>query len=630
MADPAPTPTPGAVAGASPTVANLPERIAREHLRLARRQIGRIPLANGLIELFLCWLVLRLGHPSLALLWFAALFGTQLARWHFVRQLRQGAPGDPQALLRRLTTFLLLIGALRAAMVPLVFLHPPQIEHFMLTMVYVGLVAGTGASVGGEVRPFLAYAGLVGGSLALAWALQGGTDGAWVSALIVLLILVLAANLRDQRDGLHQFVKLACDNEQLAESLRLARDAAEAASLSKTRFFAAASHDLRQPLHALSINATTLELLASRQTDPLIKELSNSINRALGQSNALLDSLLEISKLDAGAVKPQTRSVDLAQLLAGVREEFAALAAQKGLQLLIELPHLHVLHDRQGQPAAPLLAATDPQLLRRILSNLVGNALKFTHTGRVTLSVQRLGPGPHAGWLGLAVTDTGPGIAAAEQSRVFEEFYQLDNTGRDRNQGLGLGLAIVQRTAALLGAPLRLSSTPGQGTTVALSLPPSAADAPPPDDLGRLGPVQPGMLAGLRVLLVDDELEIQRSLQGLLTQLGCTARCVSDLAQAVAQLDAGFAPQVLLIDHRLRGERGTEVIASLQARLGPVPAVLVTGDTEPALIQAARAAGHRVLHKPVQGHLLASLLQELASGGAAPGLQAAGPGAQPA
>jgi len=212
---------------------------------------------------------------------------------------------------------------------------------------------------------------------------------------------------------------------------------------------------------------------------------------------------------------------------------------------------------------------------------------------------------------------------------VFEEFYQLDNTGRDRNQGLGLGLAIVQRTAALLGAPLRLSSTPGQGTTVALSLPRSAAAAPPPDDPTRPGPVQPGMLAGLRVLLVDDEVEIQRSLQGLLTQLGCEPRCVSDLAMALAQLDGGFAPQVLLIDHRLRGERGTEVIAALQARLGPVPAVLVTGDTEPALIQAARAAGHRVLHKPVQGQLLASLLHELANGGAALGPQPAGPRTQP-
>ena len=621
MADPTPAAAAALGAGPAAALADLPDRIAREHLRLAQRQIGRIPLANGLIELFLCWLVLRLGHPSLALLWFAALFGMQLARWRFVRQLRQGAPGDPRALLRRLTSFLLLMGVLRASMVPLVFLHPPQIEHFMLTMVYVGLVAGTGASVGGEVRPFLVYAGLVGGSLALAWALQGGTDGAWVGALILLLITVLAANLRDQRDGLHQFVKLACDNEQLAESLRQARDAAEAASLSKTRFFAAASHDLRQPLHALSINATTLELLARRQTDPLIKELSNSINRALGQSNALLDSLLEISKLDAGAVKPQPRTVDLATLLAGVREEFAALAAQKGLQLQVELP---------DNTAAPLLAATDPQLLRRILTNLVGNALKFTTTGRVTLSAQRLGPGPRAGWLGLAVTDTGPGIAVAEQTRVFEEFYQLDNTGRDRNQGLGLGLAIVQRTATLLGAPLRLSSTPGQGTTVALSLPPSAADASLPDDANRLGPVQPGMLASLRVLLVDDEPEIQRSLQGLLTELGCEARCVADRALALAQLDAGFTPQVLLIDHRLRGERGTEVIAALQARLGPVPAVLVTGDTEPALIQAARDAGHRVLHKPVQGQLLANLLQELAGTGAAAVLPPAATGPQAA
>ncbi len=595
----------------------LPDRIAREHLRLAQRQVGRIPLAYLLIDGFLCWLVVRLGLPLPALVWVLALLSVQLVRWLLVRGLQADQVADPRPVLRRLSQLLLGLGLLRVAMVPLVFSQPVHTEHYMFTLVYLGMIAGTSASVGGQLRPFVAYGALVGGSLAVAWAWAGGPAGAWVGTLIVCLLVVLALHLRDQAMGLRQFVKLALDNERLAESLRAARDASEAASQSKTRFFAAASHDLRQPLHALAINATTLELLATRQANPLIKDLSHSINRALAQSNGLLDSLLEISNLDANAVRPQLQVVDITALLTAVREEFAALAAQKGLALQLDLP------DAGG---GPVLAQTDPTLLRRILINLVGNALKFTARGSVTLRVLRPAPAPgRPAWLRLVVEDTGPGMAPAEQVHVFEEFYQINNTARDRSLGLGLGLAIVRRTAGLLDAPLRLRSAPGQGTALSLDLPPALAGALPAADLPGTQLVAPGMLAGLRVLVVDDELEIQRSLQGLLGQLGCEVHCAGGSAEALAGLDAGFRPQLLLVDHRLRGEQGTEVIQALQTRLGPVPAVVVTGDTEPALIQRARAAGHRVVHKPVQGQVLARVMLELV-----PGLASAVPLVRPA
>ncbi len=613
-------PLPGQTVGAdidAEVARALPDRIAREHLRLAMRQVGRIPLAYALIDGFLCWLVVRLGLPLPALLWVAALLSLQLVRWWMVRGVQADQVADPRPVLRRLSLLLLGLGLLRVAMVPLVFAQPVHTEHYMFTLVYLGMIAGTSASVGGQLRPFVAYGALVGGSLALAWAWAGGPAGAWVGTLIVCLLVVLALHLRDQASGLRQFVKLALDNQRLAESLRAARDASEAASQSKTRFFAAASHDLRQPLHALAINATTLELLATRQGHALIKDLSHSINRALAQSNGLLDSLLEISNLDANAVKPQLQVVDIAALLAAVREEFAALAAQKGLTLQVSLP------DAAG---GPVLALSDPTLLRRILINLVGNALKFTTQGSVTLRALRPAPTPgRPQRLRVVVEDTGPGIAPTEQVHVFEEFYQINNTARDRNLGLGLGLAIVRRTAALLDAPLRLRSAPGQGTALSLDLPPAAASAAPTPEPAAGVVVEPGMLAGLRVLVVDDELEIQRSLRGLLGQLGCEVLCASGSAEALAGLEAGFRPQMLLVDHRLRGEQGTQVIQALQASLGPVPAVLVTGDTEPALIQRARAAGLRVVHKPVQGQVLARVLLELA-----PGLAAAVPMVRPA
>jgi signal transduction histidine kinase len=576
----------------------LDERIAREHLRLAQRQIGRIPLPNALIDLFLCWMLARVDLLWMGLLWLVFLLALQGSRWWFVRGLDPQAATDPRLALRRLTATLIGLGVLRGALLPVLFMRPVQTEHYMVTLVYVGMMAAAAASVGSQVKPFAAWSILACGSLALAWAFQGTADGLWLGLLIAALIAMLAGYVRDQGDGLEAFVKLAHDNEMLAESLRVAHEASETASMSKTRFFAAASHDLRQPLHALAINATTLELIAQRQSDPLIKELSHGINRALSQSNGLLDSLLDISNLDANAVKPQLQSVDLVALLHSVRDEFAALAAQKGLELRLVLP------------AHACVARTDPDLTRRILNNLIGNALKFTGAGSVSLSTRRCLSGEGITKVELVVADTGPGIPADEQERVFEEFYQIGNTSRDRSKGLGLGLSIVKRTAALLGVQLRLDSEPGQGTRIALRFDQADSEPALEVDRGEADKVVTDMLAGVRVLLVDDEVEILRSMQTLLAQLGCTTRCASGGAQALAVLGDGFAPQLLLVDHRLRGESGTEVIALVCAALGPVPAILVTGDTEPATMQLARAAGHRMIHKPVSGQVLARALRD--------------------
>ncbi len=585
--------------------ADLAQRVAREQLRLIQRQVGRLPLASALIDVFICWVVARVGLLGPALLWLSVLLAVQVWRWMEVRRAIARPTADPQVALRSLSTVLMLLGVLRGSLALVLFSRPVQVEHYFFTMVYVGMMAGAVGSVAGLAWPFFVWGALACGTLAAAWMAQGTADAIWQGVLILVLLVMLTGHVRDQRKGLEQFIKLAYDNERLAESLRAARDQAESASLSKTRFFAAASHDLRQPLHALSINATTLEILARRDANPMIRELSQSINRALNQSNSLLDSLLDISNLDADAVKPQLRATDLGALLASVREEFAALAARKGLALTLEVP--------TTATTTAALAWTDPDLLRRILNNLVGNALKFSHAGGVTLGAARVPESDGVAAWRVFVSDTGPGIAAAEQERVFEEFYQIGNPSRDRSKGLGLGLSIVKRTAALLGAPLQLTSRSGAGTCVELRLMPAETPQGAPADAPEEATddaLDTGMLAGLRVLVVDDEAEILSSLQGLLAQLGCEVRCAPDGNAAVAWLAQGFAPQVLLIDHRLRDESGTDVIARVAAVLGPVPAVIVTGDTEPATIQLAHAAGHRVIHKPVQGAQLIRALRE--------------------
>ncbi len=512
---------------------------------------------------------------------------------------------DRIAALPKLVCGFTLNGLTIAPIVPLAFTAPDNVAPLLVGIMLVAGCAVGAASVAGSQRAFVGFCSLPFVLMVVGWAWRGDTLGIALCVGIVTLYLVLFASVRDHGRNLRELMGLVEDNARLSGALEAERDRAEAASEAKTRFFAAASHDLRQPLHALSINATTLEILARRDANPMIRELSQSINRALNQSNSLLDSLLDISNLDANAVQPQLRATDLGALLASVREEFAALAAQKGLALTVDVP------TTTTTTAAPAL--TDPDLLRRILNNLVGNALKFSHTGGVTLGAARAPESDGASAWRVFVSDTGPGIPASEQERVFEEFYQIGNPSRDRSKGLGLGLSIVKRTAALLGAPLQLTSRSGAGTCVELRVMlaeiPQDASADAAEEAAD-GALETGMLAGLRVLVVDDEAEILNSLQGLLAQLGCEVRCAQDGHAALAWIAHGFAPEVLLMDHRLRDESGTEVIARVCAVLGPVPAVIVTGDTEPATIQLAHAAGHRVIHKPVQGTQLIRALRE--------------------
>lgn len=247
---------------------------------------------------------------------------------------------------------------------------------------------------------------------------------------------------------------------------------------------------------------------------------------------------------------------------------------------------------------------TDADQFLRILGNLVDNAIKFTRDGGVALSAQRAPDGRVL----VRVSDTGPGIPEAERERVFEEFYQCGNPSRDRSQGLGLGLAIVRRTAVLLGATLTLTATAGGGATFEVSLPAASAptdvadDAPvavAPDGSGR---------APMSVLLVDDEREASSALCTYLRQLGWQARGVSTGGEAQRALDGGFAVDVVVLDYRLRDETAVDVMARLRASHAGLPIVIVTGDTAAPRLRELSALGVGVLHKPVDGDRLARAL----------------------
>jgi signal transduction histidine kinase len=372
--------------------------------------------------------------------------------------------------------------------------------------------------------------------------------------------------------------------------LRSRKDEAERATLAKSRFLAAASHDLRQPMHALGLFIA--ELNQHAHLAPETRRLVRQIAASAEAMENLLDSLLDISKLDAGVFQPNLRTFPLQPLLDRLATDFAPLAEERRLRLRVR--------------PTPAWVESDPALLERVLINLVSNALRYTQEGSVLVACRARG-----GTLRIEVRDSGVGIAPEAQEIVFHEFVQLENPERARNKGLGLGLAIVRRLTDLLGHRLTLRSRVGAGSVFAveLSLAPAQGMTAEPD-----GERPPGDLAGTRVAVVDDDPLALTSLHSLLLSWGCLVYPADSLENLTMELATrGIIPQVIVSDYRLRGPRtGVDVIRALRNRFDPdLPAILISGDTAAETLREAQTEGLVLLHKPVRPAKLRALLNRL-------------------
>jgi Na+/proline symporter/signal transduction histidine kinase/CheY-like chemotaxis protein len=376
--------------------------------------------------------------------------------------------------------------------------------------------------------------------------------------------------------------------ERTAE-LEASRAEAEAANLGKTRFIAAASHDLLQPLHAARLFTAALI-----DRDPN-NDLGGKIDASLGAVESLLDALLDISKLDAGAFKPDKRPFALQALFDSLGTAFAPVAARRDVDLVLVPTHAFV--------------DTDPAFLRRILQNLLSNALRYGgvegRPHRVLLGCRREG-----GSLRIEVKDNGPGIPADKQQIIFEEFVRLQpEEDRPRaERGLGLGLAIVDRIARMLDLPVRLASAPGMGSTFSVlvpEVPAVAAKLEPSTPLPR-----PPAEAERFVLCIDNEASVREAMATLLRGWGCRVATAASLDEAFAATSAGLPDLVLADLHLDEGPDGLEVIDTLRQRWQrPVPAALITADRDPTLRALARAQQIELLHKPLKPAALRALLR---------------------
>lgn len=408
--------------------------------------------------------------------------------------------------------------------------------------------------------------------------------------------------LHELQEGLNEMAaRLAWGREELeqrvadvTQELRVKKDEAESATLAKSRFLAAASHDLRQPTHALGLFIARLgQLPMDGQTRQLVASLDASVQAM----QDLLDGLLDISRLDAGAVQVQTRPINLGDMLGALRTALASVAAEKGLRLRVR--------------PTQLWALSDPVVLQRMVMNLANNALRYTERGTVHIACRSVDGGRS---LRLDVSDSGIGISQEHQTEIFREFYQVSNPSRDRTYGLGLGLNIVERSAQLLGHRVALRSSLGCGTRFSITVPQIAAPEVVPSGVLTEAPMAV-TLKDLRVWVVEDDDFSREAIQILLESWGCQVSAASTAEQAYGWMQHIPAPNVIISDYRLgEGDSGLSAIACLRALAGRnIPACLMSGDTDGGLMQAAKDAGMTLLHKPVRPAKLRSLVRHLVS-----------------
>jgi Na+/proline symporter/signal transduction histidine kinase len=372
---------------------------------------------------------------------------------------------------------------------------------------------------------------------------------------------------------------------QLNVALARAKGEADAANISKTKFLAAASHDILQPLNAARLYVTSLVERGGGED----RRLVGNIDASLEAVEEIFGALLDISRLDTGAMRPDFASFRIDELMRQIALEFAPLAGAKGLDLTFV--------------SSSCVVRSDRRLLRRLIQNLVSNAIKYTPNGRVLVGCRRCGEK-----LRIDVYDTGVGIPESQQRNVFVEFHRLDQGARIA-RGLGLGLSIVERVARVLDAPVKVTSTVGRGSQFSVTVPCSTAvpvSLPARDQAWN----DPGQLAGITALCIDNEPAVLDGMETLLRGWGCRVVEAPDLAGALKAIDAGASPHGFLVDYHLDQGNGLEAIAALRRICGDLPAILITADRSPAVREQARSEGIQMLNKPVKPAALRALLAQ--------------------
>ena len=511
----------------------------------------------------------------------------------------------------RYFTYVLLAQGLYTGMACVLFFEVDSVTHRIFLLFWiVGLSVAAIGQLAHWLEGYYAFTIPALTLTVLRLFMEGETEYQGMAVLLSIALPSLLHYGHHAQKSVFKSIRLRFENLDLIEQLRLEKIKAEISSQDKTRFLAAASHDLRQPVHALSLFVDALHreiAVLTGATDSRAGTLLGNMEHSIHALNQLLGSLLDISKLDAKIVRPNVLHFNVRALLTSLHDEYQIQAQGKGLYFDMQI---------DGE----LMTYSDPILLESILRNLIGNALAYTHSGGVAVAATSHGNAVH-----IEVRDTGIGIAPEQQQEIFREFFQVANAERDRTKGLGLGLAIVERTAALLHCQIKVESAPGKGSVFRVQIPvdafqvadmpsattPSTATSGDAADF-NLDKINLG-LSGMRVLVIDDEIAVRVAMAAVLHGWGCVAILASSEDEAIQNLQGQMTPQVIITDYRLReGKTGADAIKRIHQELGAaIPALIITGDTAPERLHEAQASGHTLMHKPVQPAKLRAFLQRI-------------------
>ena len=590
-------------AGSEAMQFHMEEDFEHFQLRSLALQAQRVLIPVLAVSGVIAWLLPKSNFALSGWMLWILVAALMLGRWRYSQRYSKQAttPFRASHLFRRMLLINFAIGMSTGAFCWLGFPGAEPLQHAAVTTLLVGLAAGAVATCASSRWAFVAYGVPLFLQLLLAWVLFGqvhplsdvvGLDPQARTSLhlvfaaaIAALFWVLLATCSDSERWIRSAFGANLINQKLVAQLKTInlelnqqRESALAANQAKTRFLAAASHDLRQPLHALSLYSASLSL----QTLPdRAQQLAAAIQDCIGKSLApLLDALLDVSKLDANLIVPVVQHFVLEATLRTVRHEIQARCDEKKLTLCWDVPEHFTV-------------ASDPRLLVQIVRNLLDNALKYTGDGSVCLQVHE-----QDGHVFLGVRDTGMGIDAADLPRVFEEFYQCGNVERDRSKGLGLGLAIVKRLCDLLRIDLAVESQRCSGTFFRLNLGPLQHSRSARFLVPKESPVHARL--DMRVLVIDNELIVRESTRGLLEEWGCEVSVATNACEALA-LAKERQFDIFLSDYRLKAsETGLEVLDALLQVQPHAQRWLVTGETCLLPWQQLREQGIKVLHKPLE------------------------------
>ncbi|HZF95375.1 MAG TPA: hybrid sensor histidine kinase/response regulator [Allosphingosinicella sp.] len=576
--------------------ADAESEIRHESIRTLYAQMRNTSLASVVVSIYMVGASWAFTEHWVVLAWAAVQVMSILAREGLIRAFHKRRPpsGELERWARYYVVHQAAVGLIWGATIFL-FAHPDQPVTVALTLCCLYSI-GAGAVPAQSYTPASLYAvvGILYTLVAARLASVGSLEFVLLGAATGLFGLTMVGFCRVQARTLSDGFRIRFENRALLAALTArtaeaeeARNKAELASLAKSQFLAAASHDLRQPLYALSLFSASLKEL---KLDDESRSVVGRIQDSVAVMESLFDGLLDISRLEAGVVEAHIDQVSVDALFDRLSQVFHPIAVDRGLDLRFR---------SDGE-----WVRSDATLVEQVLSNLLSNAMRHTHSGGVLVAARKRG-----GQVRLEIWDTGIGIGEADLQRIFEEFVQVHNPQRDRRKGLGLGLSIARRAAALIGTTIDVRSRPGKGSRFMIAQPACAGIevlpcVPAEERMSVQGRVLP-------VMVIEDDEDVRTALADLLTRWGIVFDMFEDGERALASVEGGRRYGLVLADYRLPGRlNGLDLIAAIAGlHATPAPAaVLITGDFDSDLIGRARERGIPLLHKPLQAAVLRQLV----------------------